>query len=634
MQPNKLIVILLTIWMTILGLSAREGYAQTGADLDKLKNLTELAQKYKESGESVKLAQTLSKIGMCYTENKDYRRAVENFKQSASLYLQNKYFNDCRKIYNNIGFVYTDQEEYDKALEYFEKSLKVARFQQDKENISCSLTDMAYLLTVQRRYQNSIDKLLEALKLAQEIENKQLITKCYAMLMENYRALGMTAKYQEYQTKFSDYSGHVKKEAAKQDMADLEIKVAADKERSLLEKQAFELQQKLEQAERKSENELQEQMLMRKDLELQKSQADKMHDEREKELLIKDNENKDLLLREKERQARETQMVIGGGLSFLILLLIIGTILAYNARKRKKTNRLLAEKNKEIQKQKLQVDSQSKELKRALEEVWIQKQDITDSINYAKRIQQAMMPSEVHIKQFLPESFVFFRPRDIVSGDFYWFQRIDKVIGGVHVDKVFISVIDCTGHGVPGAMLSMIGYNILDHIVLNQNIYHPDKIMEELHVQVRQSLRQDTTENHDGMDMALCVIDNITHTLEYAGAKNSLVYVDSEGEPIRVKADSHGIGGLVTEQGVRIFKNNIFDLGNKTRTYYIFSDGFSDQFGHANGRKYMAGQFRNMLGRVSLHPIEDQKKMISAELEKWKGFEQQTDDILIIGFKV
>ncbi|MCU0443996.1 MAG: trifunctional serine/threonine-protein kinase/ATP-binding protein/SpoIIE family protein phosphatase [Microscillaceae bacterium] len=255
--------------------------------------------------------------------------------------------------------------------------------------------------------------------------------------------------------------------------------------------------------------------------------------------------------------------------------------------------------------------------------------NITASINYAKNIQKAMLLTEKEVREILPESFVFYRPRDIVSGDFYWFQSKNEVI--------YAAAIDCTGHGVPGALMSAIGNNLLDEMFNKLDLEEPDLILNQLSQSVIKALRQAETKNNDGMDMALLKIDRKNQVMEFAGAKNPLIYIQN-GQLFEIKADKMPIGGLWFEdRKERAFTKHIIPLSVDNQpiptTFYIFSDGFQDQFGGKLKRKYTTTKFKQLLLQIHQLPIEEQEDALLREIEQWMevGEENQTDDILVIG---
>lgn len=195
--------------------------------------------------------------------------------------------------------------------------------------------------------------------------------------------------------------------------------------------------------------------------------------------------------------------------------------------------------------------------------------------------------------------------------------------------KLVISAVDCTGHGVPGAFMSMIGYNLLDEIT-NKGITRPDLILEELHRGVRFALKQKETNNQDGMDMAICVVDREKKIMEFAGAKNPLIYIQN-GEVQQIKGDKNGIGGKSDDHK---FEAHTIDVSLPTWVY-MFSDGYIDQFGGDAGRKFMIKSFREMLFEIYEKPMPEQKDFLDKKIKEWIGTKySQIDDILVLGFKL
>ncbi|MBS1646196.1 MAG: SpoIIE family protein phosphatase [Bacteroidetes bacterium] len=280
------------------------------------------------------------------------------------------------------------------------------------------------------------------------------------------------------------------------------------------------------------------------------------------------------------------------------------------------------ERTEEVVKQKEEIQQKSNELE-------ILYKQVTDSIRYAKRLQDAILPSDAAIKEILPKSFVLFKPKDIVSGDFYWANQT----GG----KSYIAAIDCTGHGVPGAFMSLVGHNILKEIALNKEVLPPASIMDKMSKEVVKTLNpksgsaENAHQTKDGMDMSLCCVDYNAMELQYSGAFNPL-YLIRNGELITYKADKFPIGFRFDET-IQHFTNNLIKL-EKGDTFYIFSDGYADQFGGPKGKKLMTGKFKDALLQASSLPVEEQKKFLNNTIESWRGTLEQVDDILVIGVRI
>jgi len=254
-------------------------------------------------------------------------------------------------------------------------------------------------------------------------------------------------------------------------------------------------------------------------------------------------------------------------------------------------------------------------------------EDLLSSIHYAKLIQNAILPSEERFRKLLAGSFVFHRPRDIVSGDFYWLQEFD--------DKVLIAAVDCTGHGVPGAFMSIIGNNALNAAVREEGLTTPSLVLDSLNRGVSSTLTLQADINEvgikDGMDIALVTIDYKNMTVQYAGAYNP-IYIIRDGHLMETKGDKFPIG-LSIDDKLRLFTNHSFDLVEGDMIY-IFSDGYPDQFGGPQGKKFKYDQFRTLL--LEIHELSPRKqvKQISSRFEEWMGDLVQIDDVLVIGMRV
>ena len=273
------------------------------------------------------------------------------------------------------------------------------------------------------------------------------------------------------------------------------------------------------------------------------------------------------------------------------------------------------------------VDERTRQVVDQKEEIEKKNNSILASINYAKRIQNAMLPQDKLLADYFSNAFIYFKPRDIVSGDFYWFSDID--------DLFVIAAVDCTGHGVPGSILSMVGMREFNHIVLEKGIAQPHLILKHLHESIRTMLKQEKGDNRDGMDAAICTVDRKNKRVYFAGAKNGLVYVTKNGtekELHYVKGDSKSIGG-VQQEDIREFKFHEIDL-NEATNFYLFSDGFQDQFGGPSGRKFGRRNFHDLLSEISHKSLKKQEQEIRTKQEGWQQEQKQIDDILVMGFLV
>ena len=256
-------------------------------------------------------------------------------------------------------------------------------------------------------------------------------------------------------------------------------------------------------------------------------------------------------------------------------------------------------------------------------ELELKDKNITDSLIYAQRIQEALLPSETYFRNHFVDSFILFKPKNIVSGDFYWIGEKDE--------KIFIVAADCTGHGVPGALMSMIGLEIVEKTINEDNIEIPSKILAIMNKGLEKTFSREKnigTIIRDGMDIGLCVIDRTRKKVQYAGAFLPL-YLIRNGSLIEILADKIIIGmnpdGLpYTDHELDLLEDDIF---------YIFSDGYVDQFGGSENKKFMYRRFRYLLLTIHNFPVNDQKAILEENMKTWMGVNEQVDDIMVIGFR-
>ncbi len=279
--------------------------------------------------------------------------------------------------------------------------------------------------------------------------------------------------------------------------------------------------------------------------------------------------------------------------------------------------RELRSSNEELTAQQQVVDERNQVIEK-------QNHNIISSINYAKRIQVAMLPTTEQVQALLPESFILFLPRDIVSGDFYWIEQ--------QSEKIIVATVDCTGHGVPGAFMSLIGNDMLNKVIIDYSVTKPSLILDILNEQIGSVLKQRESENRDGMDMNIWTWNQETHSIEFAGAKNPLIYIQNE-ELHEIKADKLPIGGNSYTKEVLKYTNHFIKINSPT-VVYTFSDGYQDQFGGEKNRKFMKGKLKNMLLEIHKLPMKEQYQILKTTFEDWKEEYPQIDDVLIIGVKI
>lgn len=265
------------------------------------------------------------------------------------------------------------------------------------------------------------------------------------------------------------------------------------------------------------------------------------------------------------------------------------------------------------------VHERTKELVHQKEIVEEKNTEILDSINYARRIQSAILPPTKIVKEYLKNSFILYKPKDVVAGDFYWMEHTNG--------KVLFAAADCTGHGVPGAMVSVVCNNALNRSVREYGLTDPGEILGKTREIVIDEFDQSEEDVKDGMDIALCSLEG--NILKYSGAHNPL-WIIRNGEIIETKADKEPIGKFDKQSP---YTTHTFEL-QKGDSVYIFSDGYPDQFGGERGKKYKSGNFKKLLLSIQEHSMERQRELLDEEFENWRGKIEQIDDVCVIGVRI
>ena len=528
-------------------------------------------------------------IGGAYIRLNDDEQAI--YWLDKSVKLNSKYGSLSKQsgALNNFASFYFDKGEFDKAIEFQEQALDKARQSGIQPKIANVLSNLADSYLIKEEF-NRAEKLFEeALVIYKDSEDPYGINKVYldfSYMYERMKKIGKSINYADSAYALADSMdfkemGH---DAAIQ-LAQLHEKSGNSALAYKFQKRAYELWKLLNKEETaKSLNEL------RTTYEIEKFESENM-------LLKKDNIIKDLDIEKNASKIAQQNIIIFstiGGLGILVFLLYF--LSKWNKEKRVK-NELLSIQKEELEKKNT---------------------EILDSIQYAKRIQAAILPPKSIIKDLLKESFVFYAPKDVVAGDFYWVEERDGV-------KLFAAA-DCTGHGVPGAMVSVVCNNGLNRSVREHGLIVPGKILDKAREIVQQEFEKSEEDVNDGMDIALCSIQQ--NTLRYAGANNPLWLIRS-GELIEIKADKQPIGKFAnpveyTTHELELISGDII---------YLFTDGFIDQFGGDADKKYKSPNFKRFLISIAHLSMEDQFKALEQEFNSWMGKNEQIDDVCVFGVK-
>ena len=523
----------------------------------------------------------------------------------------------------NIAIVYSSTGKNKEALKIYNDLKKI--FENKKDTVGM-ITASLNISTILKEKDTVIQLMNSALELAYEFKGKNLLTNIYAILSATYldtnskntfslskskQCLDSLIHYANkqknneykkfYYSTISDY--YILKK--QYDLALINAKKGAELSKEMTGLISPEMLSTLYQIEKKLKNYKKaimylEEMVENKDsLDKLSAKEDLVKYESEKEFEIKQKLDSLKHIDEIRIQQAEikTQKTIEGVLFIGILLVISFLVFVYKQlNNTKKQKDLIEEKQAEI----------------------------TDSINYAKKIQDAMMTSSVYLKETLPKSFILFKPKDVVSGDFYWIYKDQE-------ENIFFTVADCTGHGVPGAFMSMIGTSLLNEIIIEKGLKDTDKILGEMRSQIIKSLHQEEDGGQkDGMDISLCKLNIKKKLVEFSGAHNSLIHI-SEDELYNYRGDHQPVGLLLgdkkpfTKHEVKLKKNDML---------YIYSDGYQDQFGGEKGKKYMGAKFKKQLLRINKESTDKQLKLLEEEFKSWTHNYEQIDDVCVMGVRI
>lgn len=552
------------------------------------------AEYYKKSLEIKKEYGDVNGMAGCYTNlggidwsREDYTAAIKSFENALELYKSTNNIQGMSRIYGNLGVIYKLIGNYDIAIKYYEDALKIKEEINDKNGTAIVLVNIALLnityadSTAKTRdeaikyYMKAIEYATKALKIGEETETMPRISASAAVLKEAYRFLG-------------DYKNAIK-------YADLYI-FARD---SMF---GAEKLQAIQEAESKYQAE-------KKQLEIEKM---------EKQKLLTTQ-----IIKTQRAENKKQKIIIIAVIVGLILVIGFLIITIRMFRQKRLANIILEQQKEEILAQRDEIEAQRDLAATQRDLIADQNKDITDSIEYAYMIQSAIFPAPEDIKLILKDYFIFYKPRDIVSGDFYWINKQGS--------KIIIIAADCTGHGVPGAFMSMLGVAFLNEIVNKENITNPARILDRLRENIILALKQrgDRTAPSDGMDVAAITIDPRDNKLEFAGANNPL-YLIQNAQLVETKGDKMPVS---IHSKMYPFTSHEFKIQEGDKIY-IFSDGYADQFGGEKGKKLKYGPFKDMLLSFGDMSMEEQKLTIERNYHIWKGDFSQIDDVLVMGIKI
>lgn len=535
------------------------------------------------------MGKIMNNIGAVFMNQQKYDDALQYYREAIVWKMKSDNKKDAASTYNNMGSIYMNRNQYDSAMYYFNMSLEIRKESDDyrglgivyknigecafrQDDLETAEENFALSLEYRRKFsdQTGIASTLIAFG---KLRNKQgKYAEGLRMLLEA-DSLAIASGSLSHQLDAATELWSIYKNMGQPSLALNYADVAIKLKDSLLNEASI----------RHSEE-----MKARYDM-----------DQQTKELeALKIQQREDVIKTELDQKFYKVLIVAGA----IVLVLVILFFLVRARETRKAQSRLQF----------------------AYDQIETKNKDITDSIRYAKRIQQAILPDDHVLKQAFPDSFVFYRPKDIVSGDFYWHHHTENV--------QLVAVADCTGHGVPGAFMSVLGASQLTSVIAEQGQIAPGKILNLIDEGIREQLHQDGIEaTRDSIDIALCAFDRKKGELTFCGANRPIIVYRKTGALEIFRPSKHSVGGDSENQ--KVFQEHVISL-NTGDSFYLFTDGFADQFGGPKGKKFKSSRFRDVLTQIATQQIHNQKRELELVFDSWRGQFEQVDDICVVGIRV
>ena len=536
---------------------------------------------YETATDSIKIAKTYLNLGLLYSRQEDYEKSMELYNKSLQIRERRGDKAGIALLYNNMAIVNYYLGNYDNVRNYFEKAYKIyVELGYERQQLM-ALSNLAEILNIIGQKEKALESYFKILDLEKKLGHKGEVAQTHFLIGSLYMLRGDLADAKKHMYKSLEIAQEIGALAEICDAYSLLSQIYKDEHKYKEALKYHELYLAFNDS------------IFNTEKSRQIKEIETQYETKKKEQLIKNLENEQIIQNlqiKKQRIFLITFLV--GFLSISIFLII----LFKQIKKIRAANILLA----------------------------YQKKQITDSIEYASRIQTAILPPGDYISKIIPDHFILYKPRDIVSGDFYWITHKDN--------KIVMAAVDCTGHGVPGAFMSMLGFAFLNEIVNKETELKASSILNQLRDYVKASLHQTGKEGEakDGMDIALCVIDLDNLKMQYSGAYNPL-YLIRNKEFISFKADRMPIGIHIIEK--ESFTNHEIEI-QKGDIIYIFTDGYIDQFGGSNSRKFKLAPFKDLLISIKEKPMKEQKQILEQKFSDWRGSHEQIDDVLVMGIKI
>ncbi|PCJ27443.1 MAG: hypothetical protein COA97_04030 [Flavobacteriales bacterium] len=545
---------------------------------------------YKDVKDKKGVARASNNIGLIYHEQGNIPMALKYYHKALKIREQIGNKPGIANSLNNIGFIYESQDNVPMALMYLKRSLSIYEDIGDKQGVASSSNSIGVILERQGNIVEARSLHEQALIIQEEIGDKDGIANSLINIAEIALIQGDVKLASSYSIRALKLSKELGFPSPISNASKLLSQIAKKEKKYKIGWEHFELFIKMRDSVRNKET---EKAVVEQDL---KFEFDKQIIA---DSLLRAEEEKIKELEHKQEINQQKTLIYASVI--ILLLVLIFSVVVFNRLKISNRQKGI------IGQQKLMVE--------------LKNQEITDSITYAKRIQEAILPTGSSLKRHLKNGFVLFKPKDIVAGDFYWLEVMD--------DIVLYAAADCTGHGVPGAMVSVVCHGALNRAVREFKLTEPAQILNKVRELVIETFKTSGEDIKDGMDIALCALNFTTKRLNFSGANNSL-YVISNGKMKEIKADKQPIGRYVTSDP---FTNHEIQL-KEGDAIYVFTDGYADQFGGEKGKKFKYLPFRDLLLNNQDKTMDEQKSLLDKTFEDWKGSLEQVDDVCVIGVRI
>jgi serine phosphatase RsbU (regulator of sigma subunit)/Tfp pilus assembly protein PilF len=583
-----------------------------------------------ELGNKSGIADIYNNIGALNEKQREFDSALKNYQKALILYVEIQNKRKSANALNNIGAVLSKHQQYTKALEYYYQALEIRKEYGAQKGIASTMINIGQLHQELKNYKKAYAYYRESLAIYLKIQSKPGLANAYQAIGSYYKDI---RNYPKSIENLNTALSIAKELQLRQNLQEVYREISLVYAQWIKYPKAYEYRLLYE----KMKDSLTTEDNSRNIIELQ-LQFEFEKEQKEKEL--KGELEKLRTQKELNKQKIINYSLFGGLLSFIIIAFLIYR--AYTIKS--EDNLLLAEQKKQIsqkneelrlyqeeiisQKEHLQTQNELKE--EQLNAIELRNRKISDSIQYASRIQKALLPPEEKLATIFSDYFLLNKAKDIVSGDFYWL----KTFG----DKIFLAVADSTGHGVPGAFMSILGISFLNELVKNQNNNNAAQILDGLRELLKTSLNKadNKSKTGDGIDIAFCIIDKKEKEIQFSGAYNPIIIIKTDKDSgehklIELKGDKMPIGTHLKEETP--FTNHTIKFEH-TDKLYLFTDGYLDQFGGLDGRKFLLNKFKQVLLEICILPMTEQKLKLLNIYANWKEERDQIDDILILGFSL